>query len=149
MKTEATPMITEFKFNCPTCGQHILVATQWIGLGISCPSCQSRISVPQPLPEPSSAALAAPPKHSGQTIRIELPLRTSQAPAGVNGTGLSGELDSMVTPKPMGNEPWPEMVRRLEKGELVTPAELATALFHELMAVRRRLDWLESRTAKE
>jgi len=43
----------------------------------------------------------------------------------------------------MGSEPWHEVVRRLEKGALVEPAALATALFHELIAVRHRLDEVE------
>jgi DNA-directed RNA polymerase subunit RPC12/RpoP len=118
MKTEAMPAKAEFKFNCPNCGQHIMAATEWSGLGISCPSCYNRITIP-------------PPSTQGRfTKRI-----------------MSVDSQSQVQrPNPqkgIGKDPWSELVRRLEKGTLVEPAELATALFHELTSVRRRLDRLE------
>jgi hypothetical protein len=149
MKTKAMPTKAEFKFNCPTCGQHILVATQWIGLGISCPSCQSRISIPAPSGDTASTSSAMAPKHTGQTVRIELPLKPDQATARVNGHATQSKSASPVTPTVTGNEPWPELVRRLESGALADPAVLATALFHELMDVRRRLDKLERQPVKD
>jgi hypothetical protein len=156
MKTEAMPTKTEFKFDCPTCGQHILVATQWSGLGISCPSCQSRITIPTPSSNEQSPQPATPPKHTGQTIRIELPLKANQGTAGRNGEVTESKPTSAVTPTAariesaqsiIGSEPWPDVARKLENGTPVAPAELATALFHELMAVRRRLDEVERKLA--
>lgn len=157
MQTEAMPPKTEFKFNCPTCGQHILVATQWSGLGISCPSCQSRITIPTPLSDEQSPQPAISPKHTGQTIRIELPLKANQRTSGRNGEVTESETTCVVTPaaaqiegaqKINGCEPWPDVVRKLENGTQVTPAELATALFEELTNVRRRLDALEHELAR-
>lgn len=98
------------------------------------------------------------PNRTGQTIRIELPLKASQSTAGANGQAKDSKTASVVTPtvarvedsqRILGNEPWRDLVRKLEKGALVAPAELATALFHELMEVRRRLDQLESRLASD
>lgn len=158
MKTEATPTKTEFKFNCPTCGQHILVASQWSGLGISCPSCQRRITVPALDSDERLAQPAMPPNNTGRTIRIELPLNAGQSAARTNGGASANNPASAVTPtgariensqRILGNEPWSDLVRNLEKGTLVAPADLATALFHELMDVRRRLDRLENRTTQK
>ncbi len=47
----------EFKFFCPSCGQHILCDTGHSGIKINCPACQQVIVVPQaaaavPLPQP-------------------------------------------------------------------------------------------------
>jgi len=68
----------------------------------------------------------------------------------LNGHAAPSKVDSVVTLTPLaGNEPWPGMVRKLEKGALVEPAALATALFHELMEVRQRLDRLEKRALPE
>jgi DNA-directed RNA polymerase subunit RPC12/RpoP len=40
--------MNEFKFDCPTCGQHILAAHEWIGREIDCPSCNTRLTIPPP-----------------------------------------------------------------------------------------------------
>src|SRR6185295_18064675 len=41
-----TPM-KEFKFACPTCGQHISGSEQWAGAQINCPVCQAQMVVPK------------------------------------------------------------------------------------------------------
>ena len=46
--------MSEFKFTCPQCGQHILCDTQWSGREINCPACQQALVVPSvgpPVPE--------------------------------------------------------------------------------------------------
>lgn len=45
----------------------------------------------------------------------------------------------------LGNVRLPDLVKKLEKKSPVAPEEVATALYHELMDVRRRLDRLEDR----
>jgi hypothetical protein len=158
MSTDATPSPAEFKFNCPLCGQHILVAAQWSGLVIGCPSCQGRITVPPPTGKEHGPAAVTPARRVGQTIRIELPVQAiknsaATSPpateakaraAAVSGAGRAGDSErARVT------EPWPDVVRRLEQGVPIAPAELATAVFEELTNVRRRLDALEGEHARD
>ena len=55
--------MSDFKFSCPNCGQHISANEAWSGRQIQCPSCQREITVPQMAPAPGAAqpAPAAPP----------------------------------------------------------------------------------------
>ncbi len=154
MKTEAMPTNAEFKFDCPTCGQHILVAPEWSGMRINCPSCESRIAIPAPPGDAPIKPPASPSNATRPTIRIELPVKSGEGIAGTNGHSATTKPDSAVVPTEervdrlqaiRGIEPWSELVRKLEKGTPVASTELATALFHELVDVRRRLDELESR----
>jgi len=48
----------------------------------------------------------------------------------------------------LGNVRLADLVNKLEKKGRILPEDVATALFHELMEVRRRLERLESRMAK-
>jgi len=48
----------------------------------------------------------------------------------------------------LGNVRLSDLVRKLEKKARVAPEDVATALYHELMDVRRRLDRLEDRIAE-
>ena len=149
MKTDAMPTKAEFKFNCPICSQRILVAAEWYGLGISCPSCQHRISIPKPFDDGAGTTLAASQNQTKPTIRIELPTKPRPDAAGLNGELAAHSTSAAMTPTSVtANEPWPEMVERLEKGALVEPAVLATALFRELTNVRRRLEEVEKRLAE-
>lgn len=144
MNTEAMLTKTEFKFDCPKCGQHILVATDWVGLGISCPSCQTRITIPSPPSGETSAKPATSPQPTKTTIRIELPPKPPHDSAGPNGKPVGPKAGAAIVPRRVtGNEPWPELLQHLENGALAEPAVLATALFCELTNVRRRLDQLE------
>lgn len=57
----------EFKFSCPSCGQHIQATDAYSGMQIHCPSCQKPIEVPRPAGSAPAAAQAtppAPPAHS-------------------------------------------------------------------------------------
>jgi DNA-directed RNA polymerase subunit RPC12/RpoP len=70
--------MSDFKFLCPSCGQHISGDTGYQGTEIACPACQKKILVPQqaapPPPPPVSAAIqplnvvGAPSRTSGLAI---------------------------------------------------------------------------------
>ena len=51
--------MSDFKFSCPSCGQHIVCDTSNVGMSIACPGCQTTLTVPAP--PPAAAAPAAPP----------------------------------------------------------------------------------------
>ena len=148
MMTEAMPAKTEFKFDCPKCGQHILVSTAWMGLGIGCPSCQTRIVIPSPPNGEASLKPATSTQRTKPTIRLELPPKLAQDAPDLNGQPIGLNAGTAVVPPSVtGNEPWPELVQSLENGALAEPAVLATALFRELTKVRLRLDEVEKKLA--
>lgn len=151
MSSIPVPQNAEFRFNCTTCGQHILAATGWHGLEIECPSCHSRITVPESPREEPRQNPETPPRQTGQTIRIELPLRIAGDSSTVNRQMPevpNFKRVSEADPRTPGTEPWPDFVRQLESGALIGPADLATALFQELTSVRRRLDEVEKKLAQ-
>lgn len=47
----ATVAMSEFKFSCPACGQHLAGDVRYAGLQITCPTCQQNFTVPSPEPE--------------------------------------------------------------------------------------------------
>lgn len=57
--------MSQFKFSCPACGQHLAGDLGYVGRQITCPTCQQPFTVPGPEPAtaPAAAALhpAAPP----------------------------------------------------------------------------------------
>ena len=65
--------MSEFKFTCPQCEQHILCDTQWSGREINCPACQQVLVVPSveppggrvPPPPPSQPLAAVPGRNAG------------------------------------------------------------------------------------
>ena len=47
--SEASPsQPSEFKFNCPHCGQHILAPLDLVGLLAPCPTCGNKLTIPTP-----------------------------------------------------------------------------------------------------
>ncbi len=68
-----TNTVSEFKFTCPQCGQHILCDTKWSGREINCPACQQTLVVPSvgpPVSEvtpPTGPRLQKPP--SGKKVK--------------------------------------------------------------------------------
>jgi len=42
--------MSDFKFSCPHCAQHIQVDSQWQGRELKCPACQERLIVPPTRP---------------------------------------------------------------------------------------------------
>ena len=79
------------------------------------------------------------------TIRIELPRKSDNSCDAKVGEAVKANPGPTVEPRLSGSEAWSEVVQRLEKGVLVEPAALATALYHEIVELRRRLSELESR----
>jgi len=79
--------MSEFKFACPTCGQHIAGDERWAGLQIKCPACQADMMVP-PLETPATQApppvrltLAAAPAAPAQAAPAAHAAPTPPAPA--------------------------------------------------------------------
>ena len=60
--------MSEFKFSCPACDQHILVDQGYVGVSINCPSCQKLIVVPA-----APGAAAPPPPVVPATLGIHRP----------------------------------------------------------------------------
>jgi len=74
--------MSDFKFACPECGQHITIAAEFESRRIDCPSCQTKLIVPPPpkqrgeLPLATLAQPAARPKSSAPA-----PAKPKAAPA--------------------------------------------------------------------
>jgi hypothetical protein len=64
--------MSEIKFSCPICAQHISCDAQWAGMQIKCPACEKEILIPVP----ASAPAAAPPP-AARPLRVGL---STQAP---------------------------------------------------------------------
>lgn len=56
----------DFTFQCPKCSQEFVVDHTMGGTTIDCPSCNERITVPQPSPEVVAAAAQPPPPSDGE-----------------------------------------------------------------------------------
>src|SRR5688572_17933270 len=69
--------MSEIKFSCPVCAQHISCELQWAGMQIKCPACEKEILIPVPPDAP-----AAPPPPSARALKVSLPTTaTHSAPA--------------------------------------------------------------------
>src|SRR5947207_10982517 len=64
--------MSEFKFSCSQCGQHLAADDSWIGQSIQCPSCQATLVVPRP---------AAPPPVPKISVTPSLPPVIPKTPA--------------------------------------------------------------------
>src|ERR1043166_256174 len=58
--------MSEFKFSCAQCGQHLSADDSWVGRQIQCPSCQTTLVIPQmtvaaPPTAPKLSTVSAPP----------------------------------------------------------------------------------------
>ncbi len=88
--------MNEFKFNCPTCGQHILANAEWVGRRINCPSCETDLTIPAPTktakkktqpvppapaaPRKTAAAAAPAPLKAGKKTSTQLPAPPAAKP---------------------------------------------------------------------
>ncbi len=73
--------MSEFKFACPVCGQHINCDSSGSGSQMDCPTCFRKLVVPQaPAPGKTNFVLAA---SEVQTRTIPLPRQTDAPPASV------------------------------------------------------------------
>jgi ribosomal protein S27E len=81
--------MSEFKFSCPACGQHISCGTTHVGTQIACPSCNATITVPE---ETAGAAdVSAPPASPGDITA------TAQRTSGLAIASLICSLLSFIT----------------------------------------------------
>jgi len=78
--------MSEFKFACPHCQQHMTVDDSWIGHAIACPGCQNQITVPAPLNAPTPVA-AAPPQPGPESPQASGAMRP-ESPSGGGGKTL-------------------------------------------------------------
>ncbi len=80
--------MSEFKFACGQCGQHIAVEEAWSGHPIKCPNCQANLVVPQftarsappPVMLPSPPPLSSGTQHSAPPSIPQAGLSAHQAP---------------------------------------------------------------------
>lgn len=94
--------MSEFKFSCPNCGQHLAATPAWYGQSLKCPACQQDLIVPMPAgmgaPAPNVAPSAPPAPGGGPGLRfsraappatVETPWRQGAAVAGGKMSGLA------------------------------------------------------------
>lgn len=62
--------MSDIKFSCPQCGQHITCDALWMGQQLPCPACQNQITVPQ-------VQASAPPPAAPQVRMVSAPSRGS------------------------------------------------------------------------
>lgn len=76
--------MSDFRFACPNCGQHVVCDTSNAGMQIACPVCQTLLTVPQP--PPVAAAPAAAPTPGRLTINktAHQPQASASPPAAGN-----------------------------------------------------------------
>jgi hypothetical protein len=58
--------MSELKFSCPHCSQHIACGLDWAGMQTKCPSCQNDIVIPKPPPAVAAAPAPGP-------LRVSMP----------------------------------------------------------------------------
>jgi hypothetical protein len=152
------PTIKEFKFNCPTCGQHMVAETEWSGRRINCPSCDTGITIPSPAQMPEHKTQVLPPTAkthptpSGGTVRVAAPAEASQSPV-AQAPAQSPSPNTVVSEQPggAGSEPKPNAVSTGPKQpEHLRVAALTPAIKLDMVrAVRRRItdesSWLPGR----
>ncbi len=80
--------MTEIRFSCPGCGQHMSCDEPWAGHQIECPACHNTIVVPQvrgpSSPTPPPASLTESPRPAGAKLApgvTRVPRSTAHAPA--------------------------------------------------------------------
>jgi hypothetical protein len=150
--------MNEFKFNCPTCGQHILAAHDWIGRRIDCPSCKSNLTIPHPekIKKPGPPGKPPVPKpatpRSGETRQVKAPATDSNT-----------KVAQPPPPEPVAKVGPKDKTETVAAGSTARPAEtpatpperLRVAVFTPAVkldmvrAVRRRIEeeshWLPGR----
>ena len=97
--------MSDIKFSCPQCGQHITCDPNWMGHQLSCPACQNQITVPQvPVAAPRPAApqvrMVADPSR-GSNIQGPPPPPSNQSRLSLGrpqSSGAEGESPSRAKP---------------------------------------------------
>lgn len=70
--------MSEFKFACPRCDQHIACDESYYGVQINCPACSAPITVPVPSPRPRHAHTGSPPPNLNVANELKI---SSQDPS--------------------------------------------------------------------
>ncbi len=108
--------MSDFKFGCPVCGQHIKADLAATGRQVNCPSCDARLLIPAPASNPTefpSAILigarksfaAAPVAATGGSSSTVAPTpRPTQAPAQPAAAAITPALKPAPTPAPAGDK---------------------------------------------
>ena len=95
--------MSDFKFACPVCGQHIRCDTSYIGTKTKCPACQNSITIPPPpsvpLPKlsisnPHTVPLPGPEAHAAPPA-VDLPPPEPIAPK-TSGLAIASLVFSLI-----------------------------------------------------
>jgi DNA-directed RNA polymerase subunit RPC12/RpoP len=89
--------MSDIKFSCSNCGQHITIDASYAGDQLACPNCQAPVTVP--------AAGAAPAKRGGWKIAVALGLVV-----------VGGGAAAMVFLKGAGSGGFPDLRRTGQSG---------------------------------
>jgi len=85
--------MSNFTFNCSSCGQHISGDTSYVGLQIVCPACGKTLIVPATPPAPTPGAPSVPPIAA---VRAPVPLPPTQQTSGLAIASLICSIGSFV-----------------------------------------------------
>jgi hypothetical protein len=72
--------MSEYKFSCPNCDQHLSGTPAWAGRSLTCPTCKKEFTVPPPAPgaAPVAVAVTATARPAGPPVRT--PIRAADLP---------------------------------------------------------------------
>ncbi len=88
--------MSDFKFNCPGCGQKILGDTTYVGRQITCPTCRKSIAVPRP--DAATAAPIAAPQSAAATIPLPAMRESMPKPARLCPLAVAALVGVLVPP---------------------------------------------------
>jgi hypothetical protein len=80
----AEPFMSDFKFSCPHCQQHLMCDEKFSGREIQCPACNKLMWIP-PIPGRTAQFV----KESGKTWATYMPSGNIQKPQGVSLKGAA------------------------------------------------------------
>ena len=96
--------MSEFKFSCAACGQHIRCDTSYVGTKAKCPACQSAIVIPPPpsvpppklsISNPHTVPLPGPEAHAAPPS-VDLPPPEPVVPK-TSGLAVASLVSSLLT----------------------------------------------------
>ena len=79
--------MSDFKFGCPHCGQHLRCNVRHAGRQILCPKCQRRLAIPDPSGDAVLRTPLPPANGVDATIAPQLSLRPASPPASMKPPG--------------------------------------------------------------
>jgi len=99
--------MSEFKFACPVCGQHITVDSRTSGGQISCPTCFQRIVVPQaPASADSKLIVTASQVGKPRPLPVELAAQSEPFPSSTRRTSLVAGAALLLLLSAIGASLW-------------------------------------------